>query len=215
MGLSDEEKLSLCVLARDHWISTQIAFIAYRRDHQKNKRISAYLRLGTVFTALLTAISACANGIALFSHAGSGHVLTWVSVASSLLTAAIVAIDQNYTPRKFSQAFWDCTSRLESIKREIASWSVLVESFSDMKAGKDPLDQISNRIQDATKEQTNTDSQDSKSAEEEFKRTALSQIMSRYMHAPEEYERDLPETPGFDAPGIIAVTRPLSAGATP
>lgn len=215
MSLNNTEKSNLCVVAREHWISSQIALTAYLRNFERNRQTSAWLRRATLTTALAAAISASANGVAAFYHVEAADPLKWVAVASSLLTAAIAAIDQNYAPKKNSQTFWECKAKLEEIKREISSWSIEIDSFSDIKAGRIPLDQISKRMEDATKEPVDHDPKDRNSAEIEFERTALRQIMSRYEGGASATSSKAPEALSFDAPGIIAVDSPLSAGAKP
>lgn len=215
MPLSNNDKINLCDVASEHWLSSQAALFAYRRNFEQNRRISKWLSRATLIAAFATAATASINGLAAFYHAQASGPLKWVAAGSSLLTAAIAAIDQNFAPRAHSQAFWDCKAKLEGIKRELISWAVLIESFDDVQTARVPLDQISSRIDDATKEPVDTDPKDRDLAEEEFVDTALWKIRGRYQPAPQPPSFAATEALSFDAPGIIAVNSPLTQGPSP
>lgn len=203
MPISIDQRLTLYRLARDHWLDAHGTLSAYERDYRKSKSISEWMRKGTLASAIVTALSATAPP--------SWYLLT---VASGILTAALSAIEQAYAPTKSSQAFWECRTQLEGIKRDIVACVITLENATDMASGMEPLNQIAKRLTEGTRVPFDVLPSDKEAAQRIFNGSVLAGMISRYEHEPEQDE-DKPAALGFDAPDIVAVSRqptPLGRG---
>jgi hypothetical protein len=197
MPISVEQRLTLYGLARDHWLEAHGTLSAYERDYRKNKSVSEWMRRCTLASAVATAVSTATPWQPL-------------TVISGVLTAALSAIEQAYAPSKTSQAFWDCRTQLEGIKKDIVTSVIGMEGASDVATGMGPLNQIAQRLTEGTKMPFDMLQFDRDSAQHAFNNSVLADIISRYEGEP-ELGGDLPTALGVDAPGIVPVSRKLSS----
>lgn len=174
---------------------------AYDRGYRKNKTVSEWSRWGTLASAI----------VATLSPAASWPPLT---VISGALAALLAAVEQSYSPTKSSQAFWECRTRLEGIKRDIVSCAIAMDIASDLASGMEPLNQISRRIGEGAKVPFEVISTDKEEAQQAFKGSVIAGMIARYEHGPEPDE-EMPSSLGFDAPDVVMVARPtaFSSGA--
>jgi hypothetical protein len=193
MPISIEQRLTLYRLARDHWLEAHGTLSAYDRDYRKNKTVSEWLRRGTLCTAIVTTASTASP---------------WppFTVISGALTAILAAAEQAYAPAKASQAFWDCRTQLEGIKKDIVTCVIAMDSATDLVAGIEPLNQIARRLTEGTKLPFAIEASDRETALKAFNDSVIAGMINRYGPEPEQDE-ELPAALGFDAPEIVMVAR--------
>lgn len=193
MPISTEQRLNLYRLARDHWLEAHGTLSAYERDYRKNRLISEWMRRGTLGAAVATALTTATPWAPL-------------TIAAGILTATLSAIEQAYAPGKSSQAFWECRIQLEGIKKDIVTCVIAMENATDLTSGMEPLNQISKRLTEGTKVPFEVLASDKESAQRAFNGSVLASIIGRYEPDADE-DDNKPVILGFDAPGIVAVSR--------
>lgn len=196
MPISKEQRLTLYKLARDHWLEAHGTLSAYERDYRKNKAVSEWMRRGTLASAVATALSTATPWQPL-------------TIVSGILTAALSAIEQAYAPSKSSQAFWDCRTQLEGIKKDIVTCVIAMESATDLASGMEPLNQIAKRLTEGTKVPFEVLPSDREAAKQALNDSVLAGMISRYEHG-EKQDEEKPAALGFDAPDIVMVARQFS-----
>lgn len=192
MPISIEQRLTLYRLARDHWLEAHGTLSAYERDYRKNKSVSEWIRRGTLVSAIVTALSTVS--------------FPQLTAVSGILTAVLSAIEQVYAPSRSSQAFWDCRTQLEGVKKDIVACVIAMESATDIASGMEPLNQIAKRLTEGTQIPFDILPSDRESAQSSFNGSVLAGIISRYEYEPDQDE-DKPAALGFDAPDIVIVSR--------
>jgi hypothetical protein len=193
MPISTEQRLNLYRLARDHWLEAHGTLSAYERDYRKNRLVSEWVRRGTLASAVATALTTATPWPPL-------------TVAAGILTATLSGIEQAYAPGKSSQAFWDYRTQLEGVKKDIVTCVMAMENATDLVSGMEPLNQIAKRLTEGTKIPFDILQSDQESAQRAFNGSVLAGIIGRYEFEP-EFDEDGPAVLGFDAPGIVAVSR--------
>lgn len=193
MPISTEQRLNLYRLARDHWLEAHGTLSAYERDYRRNRLINEWMRRGTLASAVATALTTATPWPPL-------------TVIAGILTATLSAIEQAYAPGKSSQAFWECRTQLEGIKKDIVTCVIAMENATDLTSGMEPFGQISKRLTEGTKVPFEVLASDRDSAERAFNGSVLAGIIGRYELEPEG-DGDAPTILGFDAPDIVAVSR--------
>lgn len=193
MSISTEQRLQLYHLARDHWLEAHGTLSAYKRDYRKSRLVSEWMRRGSLFSAVATALSTATPWPPLTVIAGS-------------ITAILSTVEQIYAPEKSSQIFWECRTQLEGIKKDIVTCVIAMESVSDLTSGMEPLNQISKRLIEGMKVPCDVLTSDRESATIAFNGSVLAAIIGRYELEPEGDEH-IPSMLGFDAPDIVAVSR--------
>jgi hypothetical protein len=200
MPKSNEQRLTLYQLARDHWLEAHRTLFAYERDYRKNRSIGERLRLGTLVCAIITAVSTVPIISAVLPH---------LTTVAGVLTAVLSAIESAYAPAKASQAFWDCRTQLEAIKKDIVTFVIGMSAATDVTPGIEALQQINVRLTDVAKTPFEPLPSDQEEAQRAFKGSVLAGIIDRHEIEP-EVDEAVPAALGFDAPDIVAVSRKLS-----
>ncbi|MCA3019187.1 MAG: hypothetical protein ING73_06830 [Rhodocyclaceae bacterium] len=199
MPISIEQRLTLYRLSRDHWLEAHATLSAYEREYRTNKSVCVWMRRGTLVSAVLTALSTATPWPPL-------------TVVSGVLTAALSAIEQAYAPARSSQAFWDCRTQLEGIKKDLVVCVIAIESAADMASGMGPINQIATRLTEGTKVPFDVLASDREAAKHAFRDSVLAGIIGRHEQEPNQDE-DKPAALGVDAPDVVAVARqPLRLG---
>src|SRR5215468_11035084 len=128
MSLTPQQRHDLYSLAKEHWLKAESTLYAYERAFQRDRRISNRLKLATVAAALLTAAS-------------TALPFAWLTVAVGILTAALAAVEQQYSPATSSQKYWECCGELEAVKRHLSTTAITFSEVQELSAGATPLTQ--------------------------------------------------------------------------
>lgn len=216
MQISTAQHQTLLELARDHWLTAECTLVAYERDYRRHKSNAAWAGRGTMVAAMLSGVAA--------STLFSGPQFSTVAAISSILTAVLAAFERVYDPAKKSQSFWDCRTQLEGIKRDIVSCAIALENVADMASGMDLLNKISTRLTDVAKLPFDVLPTDRDLALQKAGNSVIASLIARHVpvsqsgsvsqHAPAPLaDDDRPAALGFDAPGVVAVSRRPSVAA--
>jgi hypothetical protein len=201
MPLTATELVRLYPLVRENWLEAQRIICAYEREFRKNKKISGWLKGGTILSAVATALSPITP-------------IWQVGTVAGVLTAALAAMEQQYSPAKNLQEFWDHRGKLEAIKRELISCVYSIGGAQDFDTGRRIVDQIGAKVTEVAKIPFEITASDRNEAEQKLRDSVLASFVSGES-APANLQDDEPAPIGVDAPDIIPVgrTRIVAAGA--
>jgi Protein of unknown function (DUF4231) len=208
MGLTAQQLHPIYTLAKEDWLRAQSTSSAYERAFRRDGRISNGLKVATIVAALLTAVSTASPS------------LRWATVMAGVLTAALAAVDQQFSPSKSSQKYWDCCTQLESIKRDLSMVVIAIREAQDLSAATEALSAVTDRLKEATHIPTSINDADRQDAREAFRATTIAQMID---HADTELGFSIQESTASlemaeDAPDIVPAfrvrTRPRSRATT-
>ena len=198
MPLTDEDKRDFLRLAREHWIDVECKIYAYERAFRNERRVSIYLKRGTVVSAALTALTTPAASTA-----------PWLTVVSGVVTAILAAFDQAFGPEKNAQTYWQCRSDLDAVKNDLSTLAMGIARAQDMGAD-DPFVQIKARIVEIARTPFDVDAQDRTRAGDAFGRTMIASVLLRIGEEPPA-DDESPAAIASDAPGMVVAFRPITS----
>lgn len=202
--LSPDECEQLKRLVEETWLEAHKIICVYQREFRRSRKASDWLKLGTFVAAMLTASAAAMQGTNDYPT-----VTKIVTAAVGILTAALVAYDQNYSPTKKVQEFWDSTLKLEAIKKDLVFMLYKLKNFSNLDAGRQAIEAVSLKINETSAkipiEPTEGDLN-------EAARALRASVISRFefsatLVATDDRRNELPSVAVPDAPDIVVVTR--------
>lgn len=201
MGLSDSQKVYLLNLVKDNWLDAQETLHAYVRIFSVNKKISDWLKIGTFIAAIITALTA-----AIPALLSKNPIFIWLTPISGFLTAVLVAAENQFSPTKRTQDTWEYRNQLDTIKRDLSSFPMYLDSFPDLKSAMDALNQIVNRLTNTKKIPMEIKKVDKDLAQAEYENSAIAKMILRFASADEDIAEPN-DALGYDAPGVVEVTR--------
>jgi hypothetical protein len=165
--MTPEQRQALLALARQSWIEAEATVYAYDREYHKVEARSKLLKAITVILAVVTAITAVRPDY---------H---WLTFAAAIITAAVAAFEQQYTPAATAQKFWECRTALEAIKRDIVNYSLVLAEATSFQGGAQPLTQASARIGEAMKVPVRLVDEDKARASSAFAGSMIAVLLAR------------------------------------
>jgi hypothetical protein len=198
MGLTKQEHLNLLEMVRDDWEIAQKYQYAYKRAFEHFDKLSDYLRQATFFAAITTVIAS-----------GLGSVITiYPGIFAALITGFVSAFDQSYSPVRSAQKNWESSIELDEILRELSTYAISIETYTNISEGLTPLNAIQTRLKNVKKLQVKVKQEDIEAAQLAFKRSQVHSIVSRVIYPYDALSDDnRPTEMGSDANNVIQATR--------
>lgn len=198
MALTPQNKVDLLSSARDIWIDAKSHWYAYGRALESSKKISDWLKIGTILSAVLTT----ATGFAEYM---------WLTISTGFMTTVLATVERQYVPTENYLKYSECKADLDGVHMQLNSFSRRLDALKDYAAGDQNLVDLHGECIRIRKDSPITlSSDDKKMAEEEFKTSTIALMLDR---AKRELDATLPavvepfpELPE-DALDVVAVSR--------
>ena len=209
MALTNEQRITLLLLAKDHWLRAESASHAYDRALKPAKQKRDLYKNLTIASALLTALCGSAGAL-------SGEIIVqWFTAAAGLLTSVLASFKTEHSPVEEYQKLWGCRTELDGVKQNLIIFSITLDVVEDLLKGAQPLVQFAIQIGEIIQKMPITTSEsDMDKAQEAFKVAVLAQMIFRAelstgipTSGGKVSDVDLPE----DAPDVVAAFRPRIA----
>ncbi len=189
--------------AKGLWLDLEKYKIAYKKAFLKDQKNNNRLKIAVVISAILTTLSTAVP-------------VQWFAVLPALVTAALAAIDQQFSFADKSQKNWKCQSELEGIKRDLSTWAIQF-SKDENSDGTNAVREFSISLQNTINNSPIVESQDDeRKARENFLDTVIYSIQKNYeliavgtireLEAVEAEDVDEFDAPAEDAPDIISAS---------
>jgi hypothetical protein len=167
MALSPEQRLDLLSTAKDHWLSAEITAYAYERAQISAKQRGDWLKVGIIFSALLTTVSGFARS-------------AWLTVSTGLLTTLLATAERLFSPTENYQKYGGCRAELFGVRDSVVTFSITLDSIDDVIKGAQPLAQFSQQIVAIMQKMpVMTNDHDTQKGHTSFRLSSISQMIAR------------------------------------